>query len=65
MGFRKKMRNALHMSGASGESIQHFFRVADSFTADLVHVPFDTPAQVVEVFGNMLDLQIQEVLRGR
>jgi hypothetical protein len=63
MGHTKQMRRALHEAGIDPVRSDGFFRTMEAFTTDSVYAPFDSAASYMEVFGQMLDRQLERITR--
>lgn len=64
IGFRKKLRNQFHLAGVDPSHADKFFRTMDNFVEETVKVPFDSGDQYMQVFGSMLDRQLEAALHA-
>ncbi len=63
LGFRKKLQKQFHLAGADPSRADKFFSTMEDFTRETVKVPFDSSGDYMTVFSNMVDRQLEDVLR--
>lgn len=64
VGYRKKMARQLHLMGKDSSQVGRFYAAVESLGGELLSVPFETPAEYMTVFSNIVDRQLEEVLRA-
>jgi hypothetical protein len=63
LGFRKKLQKQFHLAGTDPSRADKFFSTMEDFTRETVKVPFESSGDYMQVFSNMVDRQLEDVLR--